>query len=278
MYVSVIIPVGANTAHLTDQVDALARQVTTLEFEVILVDNSVEPRVLAGPDSRFRTVHASERLTPGYARNAGAKAANGDVLLFCDADDVVSDAWLESMALATRRADLVGGPVDERRLDAGPRASWASAYVKLPRDLDAMPWFIGANLGIRATAHAALDGWEEEWHASEEIDLCWRAQMAGLTLADVPEALVYYRPRVGPGAAFKQGWTWGYAAPGLLHRFPRGVVRRPPLARALRDWLVLGSFAPLALVSHGFRRDWARLLGLRAGRLVGTVHWRRVLL
>jgi glycosyltransferase involved in cell wall biosynthesis len=57
----------------------------------------------------FRLVDASKTIGPGATRNAGARAAKGELMAFCDADDVVQPGWLAGHMTALATADLVGG-------------------------------------------------------------------------------------------------------------------------------------------------------------------------
>ena len=50
-----------------------------------------------GPRPLLRVVDASARRGAAYARNQGARHAAGDILAFCDADDIVSPGWLEAI-------------------------------------------------------------------------------------------------------------------------------------------------------------------------------------
>src|SRR2546423_10557404 len=100
--VSVVVAVLDEEAHLGEQLAALAEQTYTGAWEVLVVDNGCTDgsidvalrfaRRLPG----LQIVDASERRSLAHARNRGAAEAQGDLLAFCDADDVVLPGWLEA--------------------------------------------------------------------------------------------------------------------------------------------------------------------------------------
>lgn len=63
-------------------------------------------------------------------------------------------------------------------------------------------WATGACLFVRASLYKKLHGFDEHFFAHmEEIDLCWRMQLAGYTLKVIPSSQVYH---VGGGTLNKQ--------------------------------------------------------------------------
>ncbi|MGA9077722.1 MAG: glycosyltransferase [Acidimicrobiales bacterium] len=276
--VSVVVPVGPSIDHLDEQLLALANQETDRSYEVIVVDNVPAGRQFELPDERFRVVHAPERQTAGYARNVGASHALADVILFCDADDLVSNRWVEAMFRAGIDLDVFGGPIDERSLDPLPATETTERRLHLPTDFPLMPRFSGGNIGLRAEAFATLGGWDDAYRAAEDVDVSWRAQLAGLKVAFAPDALVYVRRRATARDAFSQGLGWGFAQPRLLRRYQHHGLRRPPLSDAVIDWMKLLMYVPAAAASRRLRRNWAALLGVRLGRVMGSLRWQRLLL
>ena len=63
-------------------------------------------------------------------------------------------------------------------------------------------WATGACMFVRAEVFKNLHGFDEHFFAHmEEIDLCWRMQLAGYQLVTVPQSVVYH---VGGGTLSKQ--------------------------------------------------------------------------
>jgi glycosyltransferase involved in cell wall biosynthesis len=84
--------------------EALAGQGYEDDWEVVIAtDGTADIARRYAPRFKAPTV-VDSRPSRGHSapRNAGAKAARGELLVFCDADDVVAPGWLEAMADAAR--------------------------------------------------------------------------------------------------------------------------------------------------------------------------------
>ena len=112
--VSVVVPHYHDLARLGLCLDALVRQNYAADrVEIIVADNGSpagEAAVREAIAGRARLVLAPEKGA-GPARNAGAAAAEGEVLAFTDADCVPEPGWLAAGVAALAGADLVGGRV-----------------------------------------------------------------------------------------------------------------------------------------------------------------------
>lgn len=126
--ISVIVPVYNASATLDRCLCSVLDQ-TYEFFEVILVDDgSVDdsPAICdryAEEDSRFRVIHKANGGVSS-ARNAGLQVANGDFLMFLDADDVLSHDAMEIMS--SKDCDLIMGGF--RKVAAGK-----IDYVRVPK-------------------------------------------------------------------------------------------------------------------------------------------------
>lgn len=221
MRVSVVVPTYQAGPLLEQQLAALAAQTWTGPLEVLVCDNGSTDgstdRVASYPYTRL--VDASARRGPGPARNIGAAEARGDVLLFCDADDLVSEVWVAAMAEALTEHDVVAGRSDLSRLNS-PRVR---ASRPLPEGLQAAGWgppYAGAgNLGIRTEVFLALGGFDESLLHLEDVDLSWRLQVAGHALHYEPRATVHVRLRPTWSTQLRQGRNYGRAWAELERRW-----------------------------------------------------------
>jgi GT2 family glycosyltransferase len=220
-------------------------------------------------DPRIRLVDASARRGAAAARNIGVQAASGSLLAFCDADDVVRPGWVASMLAALADADLVVGVFDFGALDGDPTSLPVPAAT---RQLGFLPFGLSANLAIPREAFEAVQGFDEELSPEEDVDLCWRLQLAGYRLGVATNAIVEKRERAAGLPTFRAAWAYGRCGPRLFVRYRSEGMRRD-LQGAAKAWIWLAATLP-ALILRSRRRQWVRTFAIRSGRLAGSVHLR----
>jgi glycosyltransferase involved in cell wall biosynthesis len=272
MMISVVLPVRNGLPWLEEQLRALADQECPEPWEVIVADNGSRDgsgdvaRRWAKDHERFRVVDASALAGAPAARNVGVRAARGDLIAFCDADDVVWAGWLAACAEALRHADIVAGAFDFWSLNGTRKSATAPAAI---RQLGFLPAGLGANLAVRRSVFDGVGGFNEDLLLGEDIDLCWRLQLQGFQFAYAPDAVVAKRELTGFGNVFKRSFSYGRSGPALFRRY-RSVGARRNLVGAAKSWAWLVISLPL-LFERRRRTQWARAAGMRSGRLVGSV-------
>ena len=277
---TVVLPCHNTADLLHEQLAALARQDGTSGFEVVVVDDGSSEDVaqvverFRGPLPHLRYVRLPYRMGAAHARNTGVESAGSDRILFCDADDVVHEAWVARLSAALEHHHVVAGPLELHRLN--PPWLATSGILEQTSGLqhgDFLPLAGGGNLGVRRAAFAAIGGFDTRLPSLEDTDLCFRLQLAGYPLHFVPEAVVHVRMRQSLGDLFRQGRRWGHATVAL-HRKHLGVgMPRPKWARNLGGWLLV---IPRLLVAWNRSRlcRWVFGLGWRVGRLQGSRDYR----
>jgi glycosyltransferase involved in cell wall biosynthesis len=280
--VSVVIPVCDEEEHLGAQLEALANQTYSGDWELIVVDNgsrdgSVDVvRRHAARLPAATIVDASARRGLSYAKNMGVGWARGDLLAFCDADDVVSPGWLTALAEGAADADVVGGPFDYATLNDALLRAWRPEQDEddLSVGFGFLPYAPGGNCAVWASVALEL-GWNERFtFGGDDQDFSWRAQLAGYRLAFASGAVVQLRFRRRLPELARQWYSYGKAGPLLFSAFRAAGMRRSDLRETLRIWRWLVKRSPGILRSSARRGNWIRLASLRAGRLVGSIRTR----
>ena len=111
--VSVIVPVYNTEKYLEECISSITSQ-TIREIEIIIVDDGSREECavlcdsLAKTDDRIRVIH-KENAGPGFARNTGIEAANGEYIGFVDSDDYIKPDMYDVLynAALKNNADLV---------------------------------------------------------------------------------------------------------------------------------------------------------------------------
>lgn len=284
MKLSVVMAVFDAADTIAVQLDALTRQRWHEPWELIVVDNGSKDasmRIVETYRDRIphlRVLAAADRRGPAHARNAGARAARGTYLAFCDADDEVADDWVACIGAAVERHDFVASRMDAEKL-SDPRALAAKGNKRQQTGLieytyvPYLPFAGTCGLAIRRDLHDRVDGFDESMVYLEDCDYCWRVQLDGTPLVFAPEALVHIRHRGDSKGLYRQGRNWGEYNVVLLKRFRRHGMPAPSWTVGLGLWWRLLLRVP-GLRSQANRDRFLWAFGYRVGQLRGSIKHR----
>lgn len=280
---SVIIPTYNAVDTIGEQLDALASQKWSAPWELLVVNNRCTDRTLdvvrafQGRIRQLRVVHALAKQGTAYALNTGVRQAKAAAVALCDADDVVADGWVAAMGEGLEQYPFVSGPLENKRLNTAPltryrhasQASGIQQYVYPPYLSHA-----GAgNMGIRRELFEAIGGFDESLETLFETDFCWKAQLRGVPLTALANAVVHvrYRDRVLP--LLRQARKYAEYDVLLYKRYrPLGMPKLDK-KRGLAAWKGL-VFGARNLLYEEKRARYLWELGWRTGRLYGSIRHR----
>ncbi len=292
--VSVIIPAFNAGPWIGEQLQALAAQVDAPTLEVLVCDNGSTDgtaSAVGGFDAPFplRVVDASEARGASHARNVGAVAAQGEVLAFCDADDLVGEHWARALTEAVRSApDLIAaGALHHERFNSGevlhaygigpdPEVARPGAQpLERPRGFAGyLPTVAGGNFAIRRQDYLRIRGMDSSYPGgSEETDFAWRAQDQGMRVVGVPAAVVDYRLKSGARALFRQQRIQQRGRMLLWVRFA-GQMDGPSTKASVLAIVSQMRHLPAAAGSRARRLEMARVVGGHVGALEGMARYR----
>jgi GT2 family glycosyltransferase len=242
--VSLIIPAYRSQETIAGCLEALRRQ-TFRSFETLVVDSSLDDatgRIVTTGFAEVRYDRAAGRLLPHAARNRGAAAARGDVLVFTDPDVYARPDWLERLVDAHRRTGpIVVGAVachGRRWRDVGIHLCKFAAWLPggPPRVVDNAPT---VNLLCTRAVFAAVGPFPGDRMAGDTV-WSWRARARGLVLPLAPDAVVHHHHLETVGAFLRERYRRGVQFAAM-----RGVERRHRRRHDLA--LLLASALPVRL-------------------------------
>jgi GT2 family glycosyltransferase len=223
--VSVVVCSYNGSRTIADCLDGLAL-VDYPDFEAIVVDDGSTDtlaEIAAGYDVRLiRT--GNHGL--GAARNEGMRAATGEIVAYIDDDARADPQWLRYVAGQYLRSNAVavGGPNiapagDGFIAEAVAHAPGGPVHVLVTDTVaDHLP---GCNLTIRKDALEAIGGFDTRYRAAgDDVDVCWRLQEAGGTLAFTPGAMVWHHRRNSAKTYWRQQQGYGKAEALLEEKWP----------------------------------------------------------
>lgn len=286
--ISVVIPNWNGVELLPSCLDAIRLQ-TLAGQEVIVVDNAssdgscrlIEERY---PEVRLLRLDANLGFSGGC--NAGIRIAQGEIIALLNTDAEADARWLEALAdvlnrhpeagsaaskmLLHDRRDVINSAGDFFGWDGipGNRGVWeldAGQYA-------AETWVFGACGGAAAYRRQMLDEiglFDESFFMyCEDVDLAWRAQLAGWRCIYAPDAIVYHRLSATGGGALSSFLTGRNTLYVIAKDMPTSL-RRKHWRRIVAAQLKIARDALRAWRGEAAR---ARL----RGQLAGLLAWRRM--
>jgi glycosyltransferase involved in cell wall biosynthesis len=201
--ISVIVPAHNSASFLSTSLSAVnASDLPRSEWELIVVDDASTdetPGITASADKVMRT--GDSPRGPAFARNAGARLASGDVLVFIDADVAVHRDSLR--LLITRLRDDAGLVAVFGAYDETPDAkTLVSRYRNLlhhyahRQNAGEVPTFWAGCGAVRAKAFRDAGGFDEILYKKpqiEDIELGYRLSRNGRILLDPTIQATHYK-------------------------------------------------------------------------------------
>ncbi|MGM9788334.1 MAG: glycosyltransferase [Candidatus Cryptobacteroides sp.] len=267
MIFSIIIPVYNRSEELKELLDSI-RKHAFRNFELIVVDDgSNEPckALCEQYKDLIITYLYKENGGPASARNAGARMAKGEYLLFLDSDTLIPDSYFEAILgyLEKDKVDLFGGPdmsdptfsplqkaisysMTSFFTTGGIRGGKKKLSRFIPRSF---------NMGVSREAFEAVNGFAP-MRFGEDMDFSMRLMERGYRSALISQAAIYHKRRTSLRAFYRQVLNSGRARIELSirHKGSLKLVHLLPLAFFLGSIglivlsMVLKNFIPAALL------------------------------
>ena len=265
------------------------RQQTYHDFETIVVDDCSTDgsQAFVGRDHRDVRLVALEK-NRGFAPavNEGIRAARGDVIVLLNNDTDADPGWLEEIARALDenpragmvacklrlfdRRDHIHSAGDFYRVDGipGNRGVWEEDRGQYD---DARGIFggCGGAVAYRKTMLDEIGGLDEQLGSyCEDVDLNWRARLAGYAVAYAPRAVVYHRVSATGGGALSSFFVGRNFIWVLAKNYPASLWKKHQ-HKIVRAQLLITKDAVRNLRGAAAR---ARLRGQIAG-VLGLRRW-----
>lgn len=222
--VSIIIVNYNGGDQLVACLDSLQADVTSADYEVVMVDNASTDGSSERIAERFPQVtilRSETNLGFGGANNLAGRYARGDYLAFLNPDTIVTPGWLEPL-IAALDADPAAGLATSKvlLLDDPGRINTAgnqmhltgltlcrgigrpASHLNVEEEITAVS---GACFAMRCELFQELGAFDPTFFMYfEDTDLSLRARLAGHRCLYVPQSIIYhdYALRFGPAKTY----------------------------------------------------------------------------
>ena len=219
--ISVVVAARNEEDYIGPCLGSLLKQ--TIPIEIILVDDGSEDNTTVIAEEfgdRIRLIHLEFGQGKKAAIEVGVLAAQGDIILFTDADSTVLPSWAKSMRdTFTEEVAFVAGPVafevGDRFFDRIVALEWAGLMgisagaigIGIPVNCS------GANIGYRKSVFQDVHGFKGLAHLSSGDDELMMQRIASKTdwkvvFSTSPEAVVTTRAPKNIREFFSQRVRW----------------------------------------------------------------------
>jgi lipopolysaccharide/colanic/teichoic acid biosynthesis glycosyltransferase/glycosyltransferase involved in cell wall biosynthesis len=228
--ISVIVPAYDAEATIGDCVRALQQQSLASDtYEIIVADDGSTDATPTIARQLGATVVSNPHQGKSAARNAGAAAACGDLLLFTDSDCAPSSDWIEGMSAPFANSDVMGvkGAYRTRQHELIARFVQIESEDKYDRmsketQIDFIDTYSAA---YRRDIFILNGGFDTRLKGVEDQDLSFRLAHKGYRLVFVPSATVYHRHKTTVWGYFRRKFDIGYWKAILTTWYPDKAIR-----------------------------------------------------
>lgn len=279
-FVSVIVPVYNGESVIAQCVESLLAQDYPRErYEVVIADNGSTDRT-AEIMQKFpvRFISADRLRTPYAARNDGARLSMGDLLAFCDSDEVAATTWLSRLVAAVKDgyAGAAGLMLGTKTSD-GAIADFAAREATFQPGEEEMDIQLAptGNVIYRRDVFDRLGGFKEDTLTGADYDFSLRVtRQTGQKIRFVPGAVVWHHHRSTLKKLLKHEARIAFGREWVAQRHGEKRVALPGLILQLAHRFTLsGGAAVLSVLRAPHRgQSWGRAGFIMIGPMMAAAN------
>lgn len=244
---SVIIPVYNGAGTIWSQLNAIIPQVEEFNRsgEVIVVDNNstdgidfIISKYNQRSNFKIKMIKALDSRGAAYARNVGASQARGEILLFCDSDDIVGANWLRVMYDSCVEHTFVTGSTVSFVHDIHEEPLKISKPLQVDINGQKIITSSGGNLAITKGHWNLLGGMREDLITAEDQEIAIRSYLQGTPVVFVKDAYIFYRQTDSFIVGLKKYFGYGVGISNLRYLFKDEGMQQQSWKGALKNFLL----------------------------------------
>lgn len=239
--ISVIVPAYNAAATIGECLDALLNQsVPRTQYEVIVVDDGSRDNTRDIVEQYPVTLLSQSHRGPAVARNRGVCQANGEIILFTDADCVPTANWIEEMLKPFENPEIVGvkGVYRTRQKGLIPRfiqLEYEDKYEKMHKErfVDFIDTY---SAGYRKAVFEDHGGFDPIFPmaAGEDIEFSHRLAERGCKMVFASQAIVYHQHADSLSKYLRRKFYVGFWRVVRYQRYPHKILRDSHTPQSLK--------------------------------------------
>ena len=226
---SIIIPTLNEEKFLPRLLASIRRQ-SFSDYEIIVSDGGSQDNTKQiALENNCRFIIDTEHRSPSWQRNNGAAIAQGNILLFLDADTVLQIDFLEKVVTEFISRKLFGGgfyfKFNPNKFSYNFFSGIYNFFCFFRQFFS--PVSVGAGIIARKEAHDLIQGFDPEILLAEDYDYCDRLSHQGKFRMISACLLLYSSRRLQTEGYFKTGLKWGRMAMFTLfnRRIKKNIIK-----------------------------------------------------
>jgi peptidoglycan/xylan/chitin deacetylase (PgdA/CDA1 family) len=187
---SVVIPAYNEELLIRESLESIKNQDFSGEYEVIVVDNgSKDNTAKIARDMGIKVVDC-ERKGVSNARQAGAEAASGEIIVQADADTIYPKWWLSRIDTQFNRHSKAQAVAGTFIYKTPPWWAWIEYFLRtfsniLSSVFFGRPFIIsGANFAFKKNALLSIGGYDQNSYSSDQFNISTRLNKVGKVVYD----------------------------------------------------------------------------------------------
>ncbi|MEM7800856.1 MAG: glycosyltransferase [Chloroflexota bacterium] len=253
--ISIVIPAYNAQSTLKECLEALQVQLnppSNQTVEIIVVDNgSTDQTAEIAAEYGAKLIHEPNKGASN-ARNAGIKAAEGEIVCFTDADCAPLPDWIVTLTRPLlEKPELIGG----KGIYLTQQKSLTARFVQLEyedkydllRDQTYIDFIDTYSAVYRRDALLKFGGFDPEMTYLEDQELSFRLNQHGCKMVFIPEAIVHHYHSDTVRKYFQKKRIIGFWKAQVVRKFPRHRIKdsHTPQVMKVQMGLVMLSIASL---------------------------------
>jgi GT2 family glycosyltransferase len=187
-----IVIINKNDPGIRDTLKACLAIHSTYSREIIVVDSSAgKLDYVAAEFPEVKWINfkplATKRISIPEQRNVGVRAAEGEIIVFTDANCIPEEGWLNKLVapITKENESIVAGATYSR----GKKTNHDDAYIE-NEDNQYISECPTINLAFTRSLYDKVGGFDESFEYGSDVDFSWRVIDAGYKVRYEPKALI----------------------------------------------------------------------------------------